>query len=132
MVPDLPRQLSRSSSAYNKGDVELKILLNQILFLMGKDQDARSGSVYTMLSALLLGWYVEYCPRFYAVRATNQGGRNGEEWCLERAICFPRWHCIPGGDGIVYDFMSYGIAREILKTFVSYTMLSSVHIGSFL
>ena len=71
--------VNRSSSAYNEGDVELKILLNQILFLMGKDQDARSGIVYAMLSALLLGWFVEYYPCFYAVRATNQGGRNGEE-----------------------------------------------------
>ena len=99
---------------------------------MGKDQDARSRSVYAMLSALLLGWFVEYYPCFYAVRATNQGGRNGEEWCLARAICFPHSHCIPGGDGIVDDFMSYGIAREMLKTSSSYTILSRVHIGSFL
>ena len=98
----------------------------------GKNQDGRSRGVYAMLSAFLLGWFVEYYPCFCAVRATNQGGRNGEDWCLERAICFPHCHCIPGGGDIVYDFMSYGIAREILKTSVSYTMLSCVHIGNFL
>ena len=91
----------------------------------GKDQDARSGSVYAMLPTFLLGWFLEQYQCFYGVRATNYGGPNGEEWCLEGAMCFPYCYCIHGGDGIVYGFMTYDIAGEVFNTSVTYYFMLS-------